>query len=119
MDQLSWLGTYSQNDIACAQQADVHVKLVHNWIKNKLQPSKAELKSHATEVRILMSRKRFLLVRDDVLYKQVTTRNGRKRLQLVLPMALRHDVLHSLHDLKVVGHMGIQRTILRVQERFY
>ena len=40
-------------------------------------------------------------------------------MQLVLPAALRSEVLHQLHDLKVVGHLGIQRTVARVQQRFY
>ena len=110
-DNIQWLDSYSLEDIACAQKADVHVREVHTWIRDNLQPSSEELKSHANEVCVLMSRHKSLLVRNDVLYRQCTAKNGRQFLQVVLPLALRHDVLHSLHDLKVVGHLGVQRTI--------
>jgi len=40
-------------------------------------------------------------------------------LQIVLPAPLRENVLHNLHDLRIVGHLGIQRTISRVKSRFY
>ena len=116
---MEWLECYSKEDIACAQKADAHVSLVHGWIRDSLRPSNEELKSHASEVRILMSRRRTLKVQDDVLYKESINKVGRKFLQIVLPVALRHDVIHSLHDLKVVGHLGIQRTILRIKQRFY
>ena len=106
VDKLTWLECYSNEDISCAQKADAHVSLFHEWIRDNLHPSNEELKSHASEVRVLMSRRHTLKVQNDVLLEESINKVGRKFLQIVLPLAFRHDVLHSLHDLKVVGHLG-------------
>ena len=94
VDKLQWLESYSMEDISSAQRADVHVGLVHEWIRDNLQPSKEELRSYDGEVRILMARRKSLLVRNDILYKSSVCKTGKKYLQIVLPLALRHDVLH-------------------------
>ena len=85
-------------------------KLSRNWI-NRLA-SKAE-------VMILMGRRRFLSLRNDVVVRNIVTKRGNPLTQTVLPPSLRVDVLHQLHDLRVTGHLGIQRTIERVKGHFF
>ena len=102
---------YTRDDISCAQKADVNISVVHKWILDGYKPTTDELQTYPTEVRVLMSRRNKLLVKDDVLYRESQARNGHKRLQTVLPLALRHDVLQNLHNLKVTGYLGVQRTI--------
>lgn len=43
----------------------------------------------------------------------------RTRLQLVLPYLLVPDILSSLHDAPSTGHLGVTKTVERVQKRFY
>ena len=119
IDEMSWLEGYSKEDIASAQLADSSTSEVHKWINSGYKPSKAELQSHSAEIRTLMSRRNQLKIENGILYKMTTARTGKPIAQIVLPLALRNDVLHDLHDLKIVGHLGIQRTIYRVQQKFY
>ena len=59
-------------------------------------------------------------ITDGILYKTgMTSRLGMHMTQMVLPNQLRELVLHELNDLRVSGHLGIQRTIARVQARFH
>ena len=39
--------------------------------------------------------------------------------QFVVPLALRNTILEQLHNLCIVGHRGIARTLSWVQERYY
>ena len=40
-------------------------------------------------------------------------------LQLIVPVALRTEVLKELHDGVVGGHLGQDKTLSRLKERFY
>ena len=42
-----------------------------------------------------------------------------KRLQLVLPAAQVPEVLGSLHDSCIAGHLGAKKTLEKVRVRFY
>ena len=55
---------------------------------------------------------------DNKLYKQSNTPEGAK-LVLMLPKALRRDVLYAFHDDPLGGHLGIQKTLDKIRERFY
>ena len=61
-----------------------------------------------------------LLLRDGVLYRLWETPAGESSTkQLVLPKELREDVLQQLHSSPTAGHMGVNKTLSRVRERFY
>ena len=60
---------------------------------------------------------RFCL-RDGLLYKINYSGHGARYL-LVVPKSLRRDVLRTMHDDPTSGHLGLIRTLDRMQERFY
>ena len=61
-----------------------------------------------------------LLVRDGILYRQFIGTNGApNHLQLILPLALRENVLKELHEGAVGGHLGEEKTLSRLKERYY
>ena len=106
--------------IAAAQQLDANISPVYTWIENNETPDKTELGSHSEETKCLYSRRRALSIINGVLTRQSqTSRSGTEVTQVILPSALREKVLHQLHDLRISGHLGIQRTIARVNQRFY
>ena len=51
-----------------------------------------------------------------VLYRSIQD-EGREYWQLLLPKALRAEVLHQLHD--AAGHQGVERTFALVRKRCY
>ena len=62
----------------------------------------------------------WLVLENGVLYCQWQAEDGRgTRLQLVLPHSLVPDILSALHDAPSAGHLGVNKTVERVRERFY
>uniref|UniRef100_A0A3B3HLU8 Gypsy retrotransposon integrase-like protein 1 n=1 Tax=Oryzias latipes TaxID=8090 RepID=A0A3B3HLU8_ORYLA len=75
-----------------------------------------DIKDGSPGMKLMLKEWKRLELRDGLLYRRrqcdtVTT------YQLVLPMALRSDVLRCLHD--DMGHMGLERTQDLVRSRFY
>ena len=115
-----WLGGYTLEDLAAKQRADSALLPVIKALEEGEKPSKELRKSFREETQSLVSRWQQLRLRNDVLYRCYQPSGPRSAvMQLVLPAELRLDVLHQLHDLRVTGHLGIQRTVARVQQRFY
>ena len=55
---------------------------------------------------------------DQVLYYRIITKKGPK-LCLVIPKVLRQDILYNCHDDLLGGHLGYQKTLSKVRERFF
>ncbi len=115
----TFLNGHTSLDIATAQAADPTTGLVISWLLDKYVPPKDEMLIYDSEIRSLMARRSSLSIVDDKLYREIEIPGRGKINVLVLPKNLRNDVLHQLHDLQIVGHMGIRRTLLRVKQRFY
>jgi transposase InsO family protein len=61
-----------------------------------------------------------LIAQDNILYKVVYSNGGAiDQLRIVLPKALKNDVLYQLHGSRSSGHLGQHKTIEKVRERFY
>ena len=57
---------------------------------------------------------------DGVLYKHYEdVERGQKWKQLVVPQSLREEVLHELHAGVLSGHLGEEKTSVKVRQRFY
>lgn len=61
---------------------------------------------------------RAFVLRNGVLYRRNFRPDG-PDLLLVVPVHLRIDVLHQLHDEPTAGHLGVARTYDRVRRRFF
>ena len=119
IEQQSWLSTFSKADITAAQESDAGIAKVRNWVQDDHKPTTAELEVESAEVKTIVGRWRLLSLKDNVLIRTVQTAQKTVLKQVILPSSLRLDVLHQLHDLRVTGHIGIQRTVARVKRRFY
>ena len=92
------------------------MSIILDWIKNKREPSTQELFLISPAVKHLWScRKQFTWENGVLYYTWVGSDN--KQL-LVLPTCLKEEVLHYCHDNKVAGHLGREKTILKVKQRY-
>ncbi|KAI1304663.1 Retrovirus-related Pol polyprotein from transposon [Halotydeus destructor] len=57
-------------------------------------------------------------IRDKILYKVIEVKSQPK-LVVVAPKKLRGDILHAVHDDVLGGHLGVRKTLDKVQRRFY
>ena len=117
---MTWLSDYSTADIVEAQKLDPDISPVIPWVESGKTPTRADTSSCSANTKTLANRFDQLKLEEGLLVRYPPpSRSGRVPRQIVLPRTLRDVVLHQLHDLRVVGHLGIQRTIARVQDRFY
>ena len=58
-------------------------------------------------------------MKDGVLYRCLESPEGARRLQIVVPENLRQEVLSDLHEGIAGGHLGADKTLGRLKERFY
>ena len=120
IDQQNWLSDFTNDDLRVAQQQDASLGQVYEWVEKREKPTPRELSTYDEETKTLVSRWKYLVIKNGILVRAVSEiGTGRGVFQTVLPGTLRERILHHMHDLRVVGHMGIQRTIARVKQRFY
>lgn len=61
-----------------------------------------------------------LMVCDGVLCRRFEAPDGSSAVaQIVVPSALHEEVLSDLHEGVLGGHLGIDKTLTRLKERFY
>ena len=59
-------------------------------------------------------------LRDDILYKRFMKRDGTgDHMQLLVPSALKRDVLCQMHDSVVSGQLGCKKTKQKILQKFY
>jgi hypothetical protein len=61
---------------------------------------------------------RHFALKKDLLYHRII-RNGRAYLRLCLPPTLQKQVLLACHDDVTAGHLGVTRTLAKINQRFY
>ena len=103
-----------------SQLADSTVGPVLQRKESDQKPSADETKSMARASRRLFQMWDQLLVRDGVLYRQyIRPLDQEFVLQLVVPGDMQSDVIKDLHEGALGGHLGEEKTLARLKERFY
>jgi len=115
-----WLAGFESTDIKAAQQNDPDLSPVLSWLKDGSKPNKGELAPCSAETKNIVAQWSLLRLRDGIFYREALRKpTGITFYQLVVPLKLRNVILEQLHNLRIVGHLGIARTLSRVQERYY
>jgi hypothetical protein len=125
-DPLSnWIGQYSQTDIRKYQSEDVAIKkMVDLKSIGGSKPKWAEISAEGHDFKTLRAQWSRLIVSDGVLYRTwedtvPSQPHDHPHLQLVLPTVLRSAIMKELHNRRIMGHLGVARTVARVKRRFY
>ena len=84
------------NDYKTAQESDTRIKQIIKDIYEGTESSK------------------IFVIRNDILYRLI---NG--KMVIELPEKLIDNILYIHHDNELSGHHAIDRTLKRIQERFY
>ena len=108
----------TQKDWVKEQMDDVDVNKVTQLLKsNKLSTYMAQ-EMDSSSMPVLLKYRKNLFLNNELLYQKVTLKNHPKPVaQFVLPKRFIHKVILACHDEN--GHLGMQRTLGLLQERFF
>ena len=103
-----WLAGFESKDIEAAQHQDPDISPVLTWCRDGRKPDKSELAPCSAETKNIVVQWALLRVRDGILYRETRRKQtGEILYQLVVPLSLRNVILEQLHNLRIVGHLGI------------
>ena len=98
-----------------AQMNDPHIGVIYKWLKENSNPTKDELEVQSPEVKMYWLGRQLLRFNDEILYmirpKEMTEK-------LLLPEVYREEAFTRNHSEPLAGHRGIERTLLRMKQKF-
>lgn len=83
------------------------------------KPSRSVLLSSNPETKILFRMWETLEMKDEILYRVNSNITGDKKYQLVTPFEFRKKILEQLHNNRTAGHLGRDKTISSIKQRYY
>jgi predicted aspartyl protease len=113
----NWLESYTSEELRDYQLADASLKPIITWLEAKENPSKNELFKHSPATKALWLCQSKMKLVDGVLFYNWDVA-GFSSLRFVVPEALQGIVLKFCHDVKLAGHLGIEKTQKRLRESF-
>ncbi|CAG2255790.1 Retrovirus-related Pol polyprotein from transposon 17.6,Retrovirus-related Pol polyprotein from transposon 297 [Mytilus edulis] len=102
------------------QSNDPDLKLVKQWLTDGQRPLYNEVSGKGFFIRSLWSQFNSLELQDDLVFRHFYD-NERKvvKLQAVIPLSERKQVLHFCHDAKYAGHLGMRKTLEKIRQSYY
>ena len=102
------------------QLSDSTISLVKSWVNNKERPNIKEVHTLSPELKTYYSSFNRLSVKDGILYRSWEKCNHEKPTDLIcVPPSIRPEIIRLCHDVPTAAHYGKQKTLERVQSRFY
>jgi len=102
------------------QLEDSPIGLLLLAVENGEKPTADEVRAQGPEAQRLWHLWNRLVVEEGVLKRRYHNTSGKSSwLQLVLPQLLREEVLQELHAGALEGHLGKEKLLGKVKERFY
>ena len=99
---------------------DPAIGFVVKAIENGNKPSASELSARSREEKKLVQIWNRLELKDGALCRRYENQNGRQSyLQVILLQSLRRNVLTEIHGGVTGGHLGEEKTLHRLKERFH
>ena len=117
----SWVDRWSEENLKKWQGDDPAIRKIIDWIcVRPVRPSWDEVQSDSRDLKNLWLQWKVLEVRNGILYrKHVPPEMPSAVYQLVAPKILRSKIMQYLHNNRTGGHMGVNKTVNLVRQRFY
>ena len=114
------LASHQPSEIQALQWSDPAIGPVRKAKEDGVRPSLEQMKGKSVETRHLLQLWDHLMLQDGIMYRRfVGTDRQDDRMQLVVPCAMRREILDELHSGAVGGHLGAEKTLSKLKERFY
>ena len=110
----------SSTELRNLQLQDLSVGFVLRAKEKGERPTSQQVKGMSIAVRRLCQLWDRLKCQDGQLWRFYNDGTGQKEwLQLVIPVSLREEILHEVHQGVISGHLGEQKMLYQLKERFY
>ena len=103
--------------IRTAQIQDEEISLVYQWLVQTKRPEWNDVSHLSTNIKYYWALWDSLILQDGLVYRRNFHDAGEATV-LLLPKSLRKDVMKLLHNDISAGHLGINRTVARIKNRF-
>ena len=114
------VGERSPEDIKNCQVNDELIGPIYQAKIEGVKPSEQSIKGQDPKFRRLVQLWDQLVVKDELLWRLFENNDGTEYIyQLVIPSALKSEVLRDIHEGILGGHLGIDKCLGRLKERFY
>lgn len=111
---------FSREQLQQHQEMDPVLAEVRSWLETQQRPEWPAISARGPEIKLLHSQWGSLELCDGILYRRWRAPGGgADRLQLLVPSALRAEVLRWVHGSAGAGHFGNSKTVRRLRQRFY
>ena len=121
LEASNWAPTWSLEELRAEQNKDCDLHTVISWLTSDLVPPDFPKQSSYT-VQTLWNQRNSLVLDQGVLFRQwedIPNGGHQPTLQLLVPCKLIPSILEALHDHAMAGHLGIAKTLKKIQQRFY
>ena len=117
----NWLDGYDSIQISQLQKDDVYLRTLHTWFENGGPPNREEAASHSPAIRHFWLNWENIILENGVLYQiwRASEKGMPERRQLLIPATLRREVIQQCHDSIMSAHLGIEKTVEKIKQRFY
>ncbi|KAL7883473.1 hypothetical protein SRHO_G00011310 [Serrasalmus rhombeus] len=129
MERVHYTGTreispfqgWTPEQLCEAQKTDPDIAPVWRWLEEGNQrPTWKEVSSYNPATKAYWSQWDRLVFRENIIFRRFySSENPAYHLQVLLPRVYRNAVVTQLHDGPVGGHFGVERTLTRLQTRYY
>ncbi|KAK2894334.1 hypothetical protein Q8A73_016818, partial [Channa argus] len=111
---------FSREQLQQHTEMDPVLAEVRSWLETQQRPEWPAISARRPEIKLLHSQWGSLELCDGILYRRCRAPGGgADRLQLLVPSALRAEVLRWVHGSAGAGHFGNSKTVRRLRQRFY
>ena len=111
---------YTTAELSQAQTEDYNISRLLQAKQQNQRPLMNESNGESLEYRHLLQQWDQLIVQEGILWRlYAQPREDLSWKQLVVPQKFRSDILKSLHEGVTGGHLGQEKTLSKLKERFY
>ncbi|CAC5366411.1 unnamed protein product [Mytilus coruscus] len=102
------------------QSNDLDLKQVKQWLIDGQRPLYNEVSGKGFFIRSLWSQFNSLELQDDLVFRHFDDKERKVvKLQAVIPLSERTQVLHYCNDAKYAGHLVMRKTLEKIRQSYY
>ena len=118
---ITWTRGYSPAELSRAQRDDPEIRWIHDWMDRGEKPSRDEAASLSPATRSYWLNYESLVRTSGVIYLKWIDPDDKRptRYRLLVPRKMRSETLQQCHDSVFGAHLGINKTIDRVKQRYH